>query len=47
MSFVGYRHPDGRVGVRNDIWVVPTVGCVNNLCARLAASCGGVALTHP
>ena len=46
-TFKGYRHSDGRVGVRNDIWVVPTVGCVNNLCARLAASCGGIALTHP
>ena len=46
-TFKGYRHPDGRVGVRNDIWVVPTVGCVNNLCVRLAASCGGIALTHP
>lgn len=46
-TFRGYRHPDGRVGVRNDIWVVPTVGCVNNLCERLAASCGGIALTHP
>ena len=46
-TFKGYRHSDGRVGVRNDIWIVPTVGCVNNLCERLAASCGGIALTHP
>ena len=46
-TFKGYRHPDGRVGVRNDIWIVPTVGCVKNLCERLAASCGGIALTHP
>ena len=46
-TFKGFRHPDGRVGVRNDIWIVPTVGCVNNLCERLAASCGGIALTHP
>ena len=42
-----YRHPDGRVGIRNDIWVVPLVGCVNRLSERLAASCGGLALTHP
>ena len=42
-----YRHADGRVGIRNDIWVVPTVGCVNNLAERLARSCGGLALTHP
>ena len=42
-----FRHADGRVGIRNDIWVVPTVGCVNSLCERLAKACGGLALTHP
>ena len=46
-KFLGYRHPDGRVGIRNDIWVIPLVGCVNRLAERLAASCGGLALTHP
>jgi len=46
-SFRGYRHADGRAGIRNDIWIVPTVGCVNDLCRRLAATCGGIALTHP
>ena len=45
--FKAYRRKDGRVGVRNEIWVVPTVGCVNNVCERLAAACGGLALTHP
>ncbi len=42
-----FRHADGRVGIRNDIWIVPTVGCVNSLCERLAKACGGLALTHP
>lgn len=42
-----FRHPDGRVGVRNDLWVIPLVGCVNRLAERLAHSCGGLALTHP
>ena len=46
-TFLGYRHADGRVGIRNDIWVVPLVGCVNRLAERLAQSCGGLALTHP
>ena len=46
-TFLGYRRADGRVGIRNDIWVVPTVGCVNSLAERLAKSCGGLALTHP
>ncbi len=29
--FNGYRRKSGRVGVRNEIWIVPTVGCVNNV----------------
>lgn len=28
--FHGYRRGDGTVGVRNEIWIIPTVGCVNN-----------------
>lgn len=46
-KILAYRHKDGRIGIRNDIWVVPTVGCVNALAERLASSCGGIALTHP
>ena len=30
-SFMGYRRPDGKVGIRNEVWIVPTVGCVNNI----------------
>ncbi len=29
--FDGYRRADGKVGVRNEIWIIPTVGCVNNV----------------
>ena len=29
--FQGYRRKDGKVGVRNEIWIIPTVGCVNNV----------------
>ena len=42
-----YRHADGRIGIRNDIWVVPLVGCVNRLAGRLAQACGGLSLQHP
>ena len=28
-TFMGFVRPDGKVGVRNEIWVIPTVGCVN------------------
>ena len=30
-TFQGYRRADGRVGVRNDLYIVPTVGCINGL----------------
>jgi altronate hydrolase len=35
-TFDGYRRPDGRVGVRNEVWVVPTVGCVNQASMKIA-----------
>jgi len=34
--FMGYRRPDGRVGTRNEIWVLPTVGCVARTAERIA-----------
>lgn len=30
-SFMGYRRADGKVGIRNEIWIIPTVGCVNSI----------------
>jgi altronate hydrolase len=35
--FLGYRRDDGRVGTRNEIWVLPTVGCVSRTAERIAA----------
>ncbi|MGQ0588945.1 MAG: UxaA family hydrolase, partial [Sphingosinicella sp.] len=35
--FEGYRRPDGRVGTRNEIWILPTVGCVARTAERIAA----------
>ncbi|WOC32835.1 MULTISPECIES: UxaA family hydrolase [Caproicibacterium] len=28
-EFAGYRRTDGSVGIRNEVWIIPTVGCVN------------------
>ncbi len=28
-TFLGFQRADGRVGIRNEIWVIPTVGCIN------------------
>lgn len=35
-TFKGYIRKNGEVGVRNEIWVVPTVGCVNGIAERVA-----------
>ena len=35
-TFKGYRRQDGRVGVRNEIWIIPTVSCVNRAAQLLA-----------
>lgn len=34
-TFKGYVRKNGEVGVRNEIWIVPTVGCVNGIAERL------------
>ncbi|MBQ6762135.1 MAG: altronate dehydratase [Bacteroidales bacterium] len=34
-TFKGFRRTDGQVGVRNQIWVIPTVGCVNGICQQI------------
>ena len=36
-TFQGFRRADGQVGIRNQIWVVPTVGCVNGICQEIVA----------
>ncbi|MBG0775980.1 MAG: UxaA family hydrolase [Desulfovibrionaceae bacterium] len=35
MEFYGYPRPDGGVGARNYVAIIPSVGCINNLCAQL------------
>lgn len=54
--FSGYLREDGRVGTRNEIWILPTVGCVSRTSDRIAAIAharhsgaldGVYAFTHP
>ena len=51
-TFMGYRRANGEVGVRNEIWIVPTVGCVNGIAERLASAlttetgCKGIDAVH-
>ena len=55
-TFRGYRRTGRRAGIRNEIYVIPTVGCVNGVCNELVARFekekpqgvdGVYALTHP
>ena len=34
-TFMGYRRKNGEVGIRNELWIVPTVGCVNGIVNQL------------
>ncbi len=36
VTFMGYNRKNGKVGVRNEIWIIPTVGCVNNVASKIA-----------
>ena len=55
-TFRGFRRKNGKVGIRNEIWIIPTVGCVGGTAEKLAQLANAqkpahidavVALTHP
>jgi altronate hydrolase len=55
-EFLGYRRADGRVGTRNELWIINTVGCVSKSAQRIADQAnrlyagqiaGAYAFTHP
>ena len=56
LTINAYKREDGKIGIRNEIWIIPTVGCVNKTAQKLAdignkligEGCDGVfAYTHP
>ena len=34
-TFMGFRRKDGRAAIRNEIWIIPTVGCVNDIAKKM------------
>ena len=42
-----YVRKDGNIGIRNDIWIVPTVGCVNYIAKALSEKTGALCYSHP
>ena len=54
--FEGYRRTGGKAGIRTEIWIIPTVGCVNSIAKALETAAkkfvGGnvedvIAFQHP
>ncbi len=41
-TFDGFRRSSGKAGIRNEVWVIPTVGCVNWLVERLARDANAI-----
>lgn len=46
-TFLGYRRKNGTVGIRNDIWIINTVGCVNGVGRKLGDLTGAFCYEHP
>jgi len=55
-TFMGYRRENGTVGIRNEIWIIPTVGCIGKTAEAIADAFRGTklqgvdgvyAFTHP
>ena len=46
-TFKGFRRADGQVGVRNQIWVIPNVGCVNGICQTIVERFKAEIACHP
>ncbi len=47
LTFKGYVRKNGDVGIRNDIWIVNTVGCVNKVAEELSRLTGAKHFPHP
>lgn len=55
-TFMGYKRSENKAGIRNELWIVNSVGCVNHTAKFLAKRCEKehagraddfVAVTHP
>ncbi|MEX1377494.1 MAG: altronate dehydratase family protein [Eubacteriales bacterium] len=53
-TFWGYKRENGKAGIRNEIWIIPTVGCINgiaktieNMSKDMDSVDGVYAFTHP
>ena len=47
LKISAYVRKDGQIGIRNDIWIIPTVGCVNGIAQAVANKTDALCFTHP
>lgn len=48
MKFLGFKRPDGKVGVRNHVIILPSVVCSSEVCDAIAKKVKGViSIPHP
>lgn len=45
--FLAFKRKNGDIGIRNELWIIPTVGCINDVAKALAEKSGAKALLHP
>ena len=46
-EFDAFVRKNGEIGIRNEIWIIPTVGCVNSIGKALAEKTGAIYFPHP
>lgn len=47
LTFMGFVRKNGDVGIRNEVWIINTVGCVNKVAKKLADRTGAKYFEHP
>lgn len=47
LAINAYLRENGNIGIRNDIWIIPTVGCVNSIANTLSEKTGAISFSHP
>ena len=45
-TFLGYPRANGEAGTRNELWIIPTVSCVNNTVERMARAAREIGRAH-
>ena len=46
-TVLAYERGDGQIGIRNDVWIVNTVGCVNSVAQEISRRTGAFCFSHP